>query len=169
MKYLKTYESYSDSLSEIIDYIKDICLDLKDDEFDIYVGDGDTYIQNNTWSEMKDLYSIQFGDIISSRLSIGINRFGGLFWSKNSRKFNISEVYDTIYTIINYMESNGYESDVKINTSIRLTAKTRRSGRPTLLTDITTEFNAARKTKDSPVNLDVIGPIRYIKIFFKKE
>lgn len=155
MNHLYTYESYSEPLSEIIEYIKDICLELRDEGFSVVIP---------YFSRMDNIYYFEYDQVISlnsSKFDIEINKFDGLAWTLDSR-FEISETYNYICTIIGYMKSNGYRTNVKINRSDSQSAVRRIN-----LNDITVVFDAVRNTEKAPaINLDGMGPVRYIKLYF---
>jgi hypothetical protein len=87
MKYLKKYESYSDNINYdiITDYIKDICLELSDDNFNIEV------VEPN----YKNLMRLQICIILShDKIKADL--------------FKLGDIKDTILRIGDYLNQYGF-------------------------------------------------------------
>lgn len=149
------------NLEETSDYIKDICWELKDDGFTICGG-----------SSGKNLYDGDAADIISLSSyssSIEINKFDGMNWDPN-KKFELPEVYDTISTLMNYMESRGYKTHIYINSKDPKQAEIKVRS---YLNDITPIIDKLREAggeteQQAKLKLSGLGPIGYVKLYFQK-
>lgn len=145
-------------INEPAEYIKDICRYLKDDGFNI------------CGSSLRDLYDEpDAGDVISLhsyQSMIEINKFDNLAWKPSAPTFEISEVYDAVCTIISYMESKGYKTTVLVsNPDIELAARRHELNDITIIID---KIRNADNWEHGKNNLKGLGPIRYIKLYFKK-
>lgn len=97
MKYLKTFESHSDDINNIISTLNDIYQELNDTGFTI----DSNYVHQNT-----DLSGNSYDEFVSTGISkrTNVNPLG----TSNVHSFNTDEVYDDILRSIEYMNEQGW-------------------------------------------------------------
>jgi len=104
MKYLQTYKIFESSVEDpkpIIEYLKDIFLEIKDDEFNV---DVDTLTNLYNWGHVFTV------TIYKSEFPVANFRDQFLFNPLNeSDKFKIKDVLETILTAEGYMKSLDYK------------------------------------------------------------
>ena len=113
MKYLKNFNESIIIDDNILEDIKDICLELEDNDFQvIYVEIPHYDLTTFVGKTKKKLIDIEYGVAISKpSIPQALIKFGRhpMFFSK----FNPSEVNDVVHRIRNYMNSIGYRTKVE--------------------------------------------------------
>lgn len=108
MKHLKPYyRALNNPFVEMVEYIKDICLDLTDEGFGVNVTRESYWTSDNKW--VKNRFSASHKHdptskkLLMIRVSIHKLKFGELY-SRDS--FNINEVKDVFGRIVAYLDDN---------------------------------------------------------------